>query len=88
MEMESPSTTEQVAVKVPISLTPMQPPPDVLAAMKGRAALGRRRPRFSAPPDDVAAALENTTREPKNHGRVVDHGAAHGEDGNSSNRYM
>lgn len=89
-DTEQPSTTGtgQVAVKVPISLTPMQPPPDVVAAMKGRAALGGRRPRFSTPPDDVAAALERT-REAKNRGRsnVVNQRAAHGEDGNSGTRY-
>lgn len=57
-------TAEQLQVNVttnlPISLTPMQPPPDVLAVMKGRSATGRRRPRFAPPPADIAAALENS----------------------------
>ena len=75
-EFEAPSATEKTTVKVPISLTPMQPPPDVLAAMKGRAAVGRRRARFTAPPADVVAALE-TTRQTNNH----ETGAALGEVG-------
>lgn len=88
-DAEPPPTTGQVTVKVPISLTPMQPPPDVVAAMKGRASLGGRRPRFSTPPDDVAAALERT-REAKNrgHSNAVDLGAAHGEEGNCETRHM
>lgn len=48
-----------VTTNLPISLTPMQPPPDVLAAMKGRSARGMGRPRFAAPPADIAAVLEN-----------------------------
>lgn len=91
-ETEAPSTMGQVAlkagVKVPISLTPMQPPPDVLAAMKDRAASGHGRPRFTAPPDDVAAALEKT-RGVKNydHGGVGGPVSARGEEGHSGTRY-
>lgn len=80
-EIESPSTTEQATVNVPISLSPMQPPPDVLAVMKGRAAVGQRRPRFLSPPADVAAVL-GKTREQRKHGRSrVHHRANLGEDG-------
>lgn len=83
-EIGPTSATEHVVANVPIALTPMQPPPDVLAAMKGRAASGRRRQRFSTPPDDVAVALAKT-RAAKIHGQsnVADHGggAAHGDDG-------
>lgn len=50
--------TESHDAKVPLSLTPMQPPPDVLAAMKERVAAGQRQ-QFSAPPADVAAAIGN-----------------------------
>ena len=92
MDTEHPSTTGQTAVKVPISLTPMQPPPDVLAAMKGRAALADRRPRFSTPPDDVLVALERTreanSRGHDGHTDVLDHEAAHGEDGTGGTRRM
>lgn len=80
-QLEPPPTTEQVTVNVPISLSPMQPPPDVLAVMKGRAAAGQRRPRLSAPPADVAEVLE-TTREQRKHGRGgVHHGAGLSGDG-------
>lgn len=57
-QLGSPPSTLQVTAKVPLSLTPMQPPPDVLAAMKGRSGGGRRLPRSGTPPADVAAALE------------------------------
>eukprot|EP00752_Nemacystus_decipiens_P011913 g10564.t1 len=93
-DTEQPSTSAMgqaaaVQVKVPISLTPMQPPPDVVAAIKGRAALGSRRPRFSTPPDDVAAALERTREEANKRGLTdeVDLGAADGEGANSATRY-
>lgn len=80
-ELESPTTTEQATANVPISLTPMQPPPDVLAVMKGRAAVGQRRPRCSAPPADIAIVLDKT-REQRKHGRTSDHhGSGLGEDG-------
>lgn len=80
-EFEAPLASGTTTVKVPISLTPMQPPPDVLAAMKGRrreaASVGRRRPRFSAPPADVVAALEKTRKTTSLKNRGV---AAHDED--------
>lgn len=50
--------TESHDTTVPLSLTPMQPPPDVLAAMKGRVATGQRQ-QFSTPPADVVAAIGN-----------------------------
>ena len=56
--------TESHDTKVPLSLTPMQPPPDVLAAMKGRVATGQRQ-QFSAPPADVAAAIGNAAERRK-----------------------
>lgn len=69
-ELDSPSTTESVTTRIPLSLTPMQPPPDVLAAMQGRAAAGPRRQVFSSPPADVAAALDRAM-ERRKHGRHV-----------------
>ncbi len=66
LEFKASFASGTTTAKVPISLTPMQPPPDVLAAMKGRrresAAVGRRHPRFSTPPADVVAALEKTRK--------------------------
>lgn len=57
-QVDTSLETESHDAKVPLSLTPMQPPPDVLAAMKGRVAAGQRQ-QFSAPPADVAAAIGN-----------------------------
>lgn len=57
-QVDTPLETESHDTKVPLSLTPMQPPPDVLAAMKARVATGQRQ-RFSAPPAYVAAAIDN-----------------------------
>lgn len=54
----SPPSTLLVTATMPLSLTPMQPPPDVLAAIKGRLGGGRHHPRSGTPPADVAAALE------------------------------
>lgn len=87
-ELDSPPSTEQVAANVPISLTPMQPPPDVLAVMKCRAAVGQRRPRFPAPPADVAAVLGKTREQGKDGRSGVHDGAGLGEDpeGERSNR--
>lgn len=54
----SPPSTLLVNATMPLSLTPMQPPPDVLAAIKGRLGGGRHHLRSVTPPADVAAALE------------------------------
>lgn len=83
-----PPSDEQV--NMPISLTPMQPPPDVLAAMKGRAAVGKRRPRFTSPPADVAEAL-GKIRESKRYGRSEHYGGISGADdpgSGSGRRYL
>lgn len=61
-QVDTTLETESHDTKVPLSLTPMQPPPDVLAAMKGRMAAGQRQ-QFSAPPADVAAAIGNAAEE-------------------------
>lgn len=80
LDLESAPTTEQATANVPISLTPMQPPPDVLAVMKGRAAVGQRRPRFSAPPADVAIVLDKAREQKKRGHTGVHHRACLGED--------
>lgn len=44
--------------RMPFFLTPMQPPPDVIAAMRGRATMGKRRRRLWTPSAEIAVALE------------------------------
>lgn len=56
--LSAAASTITVTTKMPLSLTPMRPPPDVLAVMKERTAMGRRRQRSSDLPADLAADLE------------------------------
>lgn len=49
--------TKPPTAKMPLALAPMQPPPDVLKAIKDRARKGQGRRDLTTPPADVAAAL-------------------------------
>lgn len=59
--LESLVETSARGMEMPLSLTPIQPPQDVLAAMKERMASGKRWEGCLDPPPELAAALREAS---------------------------